>query len=287
MVFPPIGYGFYSPELISLWDMLYKFVHIFRAAIEELQDIRMAFIILKEPKQLTQDLDSRLRANLDFVSKLSKSIALEATNHLAGDLVADLDSKISSLGIDEIDAKLDSIQVMLRKELEDRKFFYVPPERASYYNNKDVCGIAVAEMFPDAVADAIETGNCYALHRPTACVFHLMRVIPYGMAALAKNLKVKYSQPIECLEWGSIIQPIEKAVSKLQQLSRSPKKLRDQQYYAEIVQHLYFCKDAWRNHVSHAREPYDMPQAKSVMDHVTLVMQLVADRLKKPFKLRR
>ena len=266
--------------------MLYTYVHLFRAAIEELQDIRMAFVIL-EKKELNPELDTRLRANLDFVSKLGHAITLEATKHLADDLVADLDSKTTRLNIDEIDAKLDSVQVMLRKELKERKFFYVPPERVTYYNNKDVCGIAVAETFPDAVADAIEAGNCYALKRPTACVFHLMRVVPYGMAALAKMLKVKYSQPIQCLEWGSIIQPIEKAVSKLQQLSRSPKKLRDQQYYAEIVQHLYFCKDAWRNHVSHAREPYDMPQAKSVMDHVTLVMQLVSDRLKKPFKLRR
>ena len=63
-----------------------------------------------------------------------------------------------------------------------------------------------------AIPDIIEAGNCYALNRPTACVFHLMRVIPYGMAALTKLLKVKLPKPIDLLEWQAIIDPIDKAV---------------------------------------------------------------------------
>jgi hypothetical protein len=103
------------------------------------------------------------------------------------------------------------------------------------------------------------------------------------MAALAKLLKIKYSQAIDCLQWNEIIEPIDKAVRDLQKQHKSPQKLGDQKYYSEIVQHLYFCKDAWRNHVSHGRDPYDMPKAKSVMDHVTLIMESVSKRLKKPF----
>jgi hypothetical protein len=99
------------------------------------------------------------------------------------------------------------------------------------------------------------------------------------MAALAKKLKVKYSAPIETLEWGDIIPPIDKAVKMLQQQTRSKKRADDQKYYSEIVSHLYFCKDAWRNHVSHGRDPYDMPKAKSVMDHVGFVMSLLAQRM--------
>src|SRR5206468_6948661 len=97
------------------------------------------------------------------------------------------------MNADELDAKIGSIQSMARNELKNKKFLYVSEELAEYYDNKSICGSKVAEKFGKALPDIIEAGNCYALGRPTACVFHLMRVIPYGMAVLAKKLKVKYS----------------------------------------------------------------------------------------------
>jgi hypothetical protein len=184
------------------------------------------------------------------------------------------------MNTDELDAKIDSIQSIARNELKKKKFLYVSEELAEYYDNKSICGSVVAEKFPKALPDIIEAGNCYALGRPTACVFHLMRVIPYGMAVLSKKLNVKYPAPIETLEWGSIIPPIDKAVRQLQQRIRSKKRAEDQKYYSEIVSYLFFCKDAWRNHVSHGRDPYDMPQAKSVMDHVGRVMDMLASRMR-------
>jgi hypothetical protein len=213
---------------------------------------------------------------LKFLSKISSLTDLDSTKHLADELL-----KEARVGMNttELDAKISSIQSMARKQLKGKKFFYVAKELAEYYDNKLLCGESVAEKFESAVPDIIEAGNCYALERPTACVFHLMRVIPYGMQVLAKKLKVKYNAPIETLDWGSIIQPIDKAVKNFAQQKRTKKRIEDQQYYSEIVTHLYYCKDAWRNHVSHGRDPYDMPKAKSVIDHVGLVMSLLARRM--------
>lgn len=268
--------------LISLWDMLREYAHFFRSAVEALQKFRRNLSEAKEAGNNTLGPFrlERLQDLLQFVAHVALIVPLDATRHLAAQLEENVDANTN---IDEVDAKIDSIQSIARKELKDRKFFYVAPERSSYFNNALLCGALVSEKFPGAVPDIIEAGNCYALERPTACVFHLMRVIPYGMAALARLLKVKYAQPIKCLQWNQIIDPINNAVTNLQKTKRTPKKLRDQQYFSEVVQHLYFCKDAWRNHVSHAIEPYDMPQARSVMDHVSLIMELVSKRLKKPF----
>jgi hypothetical protein len=265
-------------RLISLLDMLWPFVHIFRAVIEELQRIRFCLLDSKEwsERKLSAEIADRLKSNLQYLSHCSTVVSLDGTKHLADELFGDVKSGQNT---DEIDAKIDSIQSMARKELKDRQFFYVPPERTSYYDNRATCSPSVAEKFQMALPDIVEAGNCYALERPTACVFHLMRVIPYGMKILSKKLKVKYGADIETLDWGSIIQPIDKAVKELAQQRRTKKRIQDQQYYSEIVSHLYYCKDAWRNHVSHSPEQYDMPQARSVFDHVGRVMGLLAERM--------
>lgn len=266
--------------LVSLLDMLVQFTGLYMTALEHLTDVK--FRIMLSDKFTAKDCD-RLHKILDYWASLSETLHSEGTRHLARELDKEIEPEMNAI---ELNAKIESLLSMIRKELGEHRFLYVPKHLAGYYDNPLLCGADVAAKFRDAIPEIIEAGNCYALGRPTACVFHLMRVIPYGMAALAKSLGVKFSQAIECLEWNSIIQPIDKAVSKLQQLPRSSKKFKDQQYYAEIVQHLYFCKDAWRNHVSHSRERYDMPQARSVMDHVGLIMQLLSKRLKKPFTLR-
>lgn len=267
-------------KLISLWEMLALYARIFLAAVEELQNIRYVLMSIYGEEGSASGLKemhaTRLQTGLDYLSKWCAVVDLEATKHLADELLGDVQVGMNA---DELDAKIDSIQSIARNELEKKKFLYVSEELARYYDNISICGSAVAEKFQKALPDIVEAGNCYALGRPTACVFHLMRVIPYGMAVLAKKLKVKYGAPIETLDWGSIITPIDKAVRLLQQQTRSKKRAADQKYYSEVVSHLYFCKDAWRNHVSHGRDPYDMPKAKSVMDHVGLVMSLLSEKM--------
>ena len=258
------------------------YARAFLHAVEGLQDVRWALMNISvygkedSEKGLTEVLAKELKSVLEYLSKCSGAVDLDGTKHLADELLGEVSP---GMNVDELDAKIDSIQSIARNELKNRKFLYVSEELTKYYDNKSICGVAVAEKFPKAMADIIESGNCYALGRPTACVFHLMRVIPYGMEILARRLKVRYSRPIETLEWGSVIQPIDKAVRALGQLPRTKKRIENQKYYSEIVSHLYFCKDAWRNHVSHGRDPYDMPQAKSVMDHVCRIMNLLASRM--------
>ncbi|HWY40243.1 MAG TPA: hypothetical protein VNX27_05555 [Chthoniobacterales bacterium] len=273
----PIGSGNYGASLITLWDMLWSFVHLFRRGLEELQDVRFSILASHlDEKKLSEKHVKQLQSILGYLSLCSESIALDATKHLADELSETVKPGENT---DEIDAKIDSVHSMAKKELKNRKFFYVPPERVTYYSNKTICGPLVAEKFPKAVPDIVEAGNCYALGRPTACVFHLMRVIPYGMKVLSKKLRVKYARPFELLEWGSIIQPIDKAVKDMAQGTRTKKRVADQIYYSEIVTHLYYCKDAWRNHVSHSATTYDMPQARSVFDHVGRVMGMLAERM--------
>lgn len=64
-------------------------------------------------------------------------------------------------------------------------------------------GEKVSLNFPSALEDIKEVGNCYATDRNTACVFHCMRVVEYGLRALAKRLRVKLPKNlhIDLAEW--------------------------------------------------------------------------------------
>ncbi len=70
-------------------------------------------------------------------------------------------------------------------ELKSHHFFYIPQGRFAHYMQPVAFGVEVTTKFPTASADIEEAGNCYAVGRNTACVFHLMRVMEIGIRALA------------------------------------------------------------------------------------------------------
>lgn len=149
----------------------------------------------------------------------------------------------------------------LSHELEKEAVFRVPPERKGYYGRDDLFGPKVAHAFPSCARDIREAGNCYVLEQAAACVHHLMLVLERGLNALATKLDVPY----ERTNWHNII---ENNASKLK--SRGP----ESNFHREVNAQFGFLKDAYRNHSEHARDnPYDMPKALSILDHVKEFMQ--------------
>jgi hypothetical protein len=150
--------------------MLTSYARIFVSAFGGLQRLRYSI----SPSGPSVPFPDEIKEILDLVSNSGHFLGLHGTKRLADDL----SERIGTISNDALAAKIQSIEVLMKKELADKEFFHVPKERVDFYNNKSLCGELVAEKFPYAVPDIIEAGNCYALDRPTACVFHLMRVIP-------------------------------------------------------------------------------------------------------------
>jgi hypothetical protein len=42
---------------------------------------------------------------------------------------------------------------------------------------------------------------------------------------------------------------------------------------SEAAKEFFYFKDGWRNHVSHAKDKYDGPQAFSVLNHTSAFMK--------------
>lgn len=169
---------------------------------------------------------------------------------------------------------------VLDLELQMRLFLYVPQEDAELYRNPMGVFSKAVDGFPSASGDAIEACRCYALGRYTACVFHCMGILQYGLFALADELKLSLTIPLQMAEWCKIINGIEGKIRDFRNEPKSPEKDENLAFYSECgVQFRYF-KDAWRNHVAHLREEYDKDQAHSVLIHTREFMEHMSKRVK-------
>ncbi|MGO9571549.1 MAG: hypothetical protein ACLP5H_28835 [Desulfomonilaceae bacterium] len=97
----------------------------------------------------------------------------------------------------EFKQKLDSLMQMIVDEFEQRVVLVVPPSAVNFYEDKNTfLGKDTIEevRFSLLIRDASEAGNCFALGRYTACVFHLMRIAEFMNQSFAKELGIKAIQ---------------------------------------------------------------------------------------------
>lgn len=156
----------------------------------------------------------------------------------------------------EIFLKLDSTQSQLFSAVDDQQHF----------------GNTVVLAFPSAGLDIHEAGNCLALERWPATVFHCMRVFEIGLSALAAKFG------ITSINWHNIIQECEAKIKNID--SSWGADWKDQQkFYSEAARHFMFIKDAWRNHIMHVRDVFDEGRALSVWQHTKEFMQQISKGL--------
>lgn len=145
----------------------------------------------------------------------------------------------------------------------------------------DHLGASVAEKFPLATADIHAAARCLALGEGTASVFHSMRVLEHALHALARTMNVTMAPIIDLENWKNIIDQIEAKIQDerkaLNQQPKSHAKDARLQLLGEISVQFGYFKDAWRNHVSHAKRTYDRDAARSVWNHTRELMQKTAE----------
>jgi hypothetical protein len=236
--------------------------------------------------QLTRDLDERATAKarellLDVESEF-RGLGMRITAETVADTLRSLDPKaISRRNFQWLIDQIATVESLAKKELREKAFFYVPPERARFFPpayRRDMFGEAVARAFPSAGSDIVESGVCLGLARPTACVFHLMRVLEIGLTALGKKFGVSLAHT----NWAPAIDQIE---ARIRTLHTDPawKALPDykaqQEFYAQVASHFGILKDAWRNYTMHARGFHTEEQAEQIYENVKGFMQKLAGRL--------
>jgi len=107
-----------------------------------------------------------------------------------------------------------------------------------------------------------------------------MGILQCGLHSLAKALDVEFQWSIQLENWQNIIEKIEGAIKEAQKAKKSDAKDEDLTFYSGAAVQFRYFKDAWRNHVCHQRDQYDLHQAETILKHTGDFMELLSTRLK-------
>lgn len=164
----------------------------------------------------------------------------------------------------------------MHAELKTILFKAIPKDRLRYSDAEWLKNSAVESKFPTAFRELERGGVCYSYGLGTAAVFHSMRALEPALTALAgpfPHISTTHEN------WNAIIEQIEKAVKELGQQPKSQQKIDDEKFFGHATSHLYFVKNAWRNHVAHGRDSYSDDEAVKILDRTRDFIDSLCTRL--------
>lgn len=182
--------------------------------------------------------------------------------------------------LESIRSAVQEVDHIVRDELAKRELFFVPSDRAHFYNEPLSGWGELEKAFPSAVFDAEEAAKCLALDRGTACVFHCMRILQIGMASMARAMNASITNP-EDQNWSRVIESINARLREVQPgyAKASEMSEDDRRFFAQPALQFMYFKDAFRNYVMHRPMKFDAKGAESVFNHTRETMALLATRL--------
>jgi len=220
-------------------------------------------------ERLPRDLDAVELANaylplLTLIEKCCASIGLRISPLCIAEFITKLRHGMTA---EEMRQSLAGLNNSIRWEMQACFFFYMPHEQVKFYDQKELFGQEVVAKFPAIQYDMVEAGNCYAMGRGTACVFHLMRIMEVGVQEFGKKLG---GTLVNEKNWQNILDEINKAIKAL------PPKGSSTVEMSQAAANLYSVKLAWRNEVMHPNDKYTLEEAKDLIGQVRIFMVQLA-----------
>jgi len=207
---------------------------------------------LKITKEVFETLGYTLREMRVLVDKLNLPMAQKHLDRMQ----AEFEESPNAFSNDALKRNLYELTTRVADELEQRLFLSVPLEQAPLYlQSNPPFGDTAAKAFPQMVEDISEAAKCLALDRPTASIFHLMRVMELAVQRFGHELKVTL---VTEKNWQVILDQINAAIKKLDAKDAKTKA------YAQAASHLYNVKVAWRNEVMHPKQTYTFEEAQAI-----------------------
>jgi hypothetical protein len=137
-----------------------------------------------------------------------------------------------------------------------------PSEAALFQPDNSLFGADVENKLSQVIADISEAGKCLGLQRPTAAVFHLMRVMEVGVQKFGDKLGVALADE---KNWQVILDQVNPPIKAM---GKSPDAVR----CASIAANLFNVKLAWRNEVMHPKATYTPEEAENIFRCVRTFM---------------
>lgn len=256
-------------QLVSLLEMLKFHARSFIALIQNLEAL-LALSVYKDTPVNDDRKQDHLK-DLEVTLLLCQIQGLEfSADYLEGVISTFKDKPSYQL----LEKEIPIIQGRISDELKAPLFFYIPRDRAKYYQDEPLFGEKVADKFSKASTDIQEAGKCLAAARYTACVFHLMRVMEYSVQYLGKKLEIDL---VTEKNWHNILEEVDKAIKGLPAKTSREKARRNK--FSQASAFLRMVKDAWRNDVMHPKQTYTQEEAERVFRNVEDFMVHLAKKL--------
>jgi len=160
----------------------------------------------------------------------------------------------------------------IMRELGSRNVFLVPSQRDKYYDRYLIDKKQeISDKCSDIIEDIAESGNCFAVGRYTACVFHLMRVMEKSVQYFGKKIKVNLNKPIQDETWYKILKALKIKIDAMDESTQRKRDKKDR--YQATYAHLDSVRIAWRNRTMHPKNTYTEDEAKTLLSAVEIFIK--------------
>lgn len=297
----PENYNFlpFRPRtLISLWDMIQLTIRELEQFLVELE-WHETFLSDRPPdtQEKMKKATERLIGFINPLLRISQKLELTETAGCCARFVSALEISINPIQFagrpitldsftpQEFVRELKGINHAARKELQRKKFIFVPTEKDKYFEHEKLFGESVFDAFPSAREEIKAAGNCLAGDLNTAAIFHFMRVVETAMRVLIIHLGIKIkNKTLKEAGWDELIRLIDKKLKdRREKYDKSKRKKRnewtDLKFYGVAADELNVFKENWRDKVMHTWSLYNEHDAQTVLVRVRDFMQKLSTKV--------
>ncbi|WP_439542840.1 hypothetical protein [Hyphomicrobium sp.] len=282
-------------RLVSLRDLIMHLInagHLVRAT-SWVSNINTMTANLPSPASVHFSLAdlAQLKGHLKAIQECGDELGLRGISVDVKAVLAVLDrattdnegATYSALDTEWLQSTLGNLCNRIPTDLEERNALIVPGHKVDLYDQSTpLFGGDVDLKFKRRGRHEIaEAGKCLALERPTACVFHLMRLVEIGLESIRTSLGLPRPTKGQHKAWGAALDVIKTEIEAREKLThlRQWTDLADKKFFDGAHMMLVAIKNGCRDDTMHIESTYTDDEATHLFALTKGFMQKVASRL--------
>lgn len=259
-------------RLVSLWDMIDywagSFLPIWKRLDEHLCSCRKAS---QSPYIGDGSREDMKRILEDLKPHLYAAELMQADGRLRHFYLL-LESSITPA---VLQSEIEGLQKAIEWELADRKFAFIPTNKATYFENENLFEDLHQSLSVEINAEIKAAGNCFSAELNSASAFHALRAAELGMRCLAVYLDLKFFKEkkkiqigIEDATWDELITETNKKIESENGLPPSDRTIKGNFKEYERLAHQFDRMKSDRNYTMHTRGNFSEADARAILSRV-------------------
>lgn len=285
---------------ISL-EMLQFFPHSIVVLLDDLKVLEQEAATWGFARRLSAERRSHMQALLGAVADSCQGLSLASSTKQIIEIGRRLGHGLASRDLSSL---LVELRNRIKEDLQDKVFYCVtdgaviqrffrpadpatdPPQLSSWgllvqRRPRELFDPLIVGRFPESGRDIEDASLCFIFGQYTACVFHLMRVVEFGLRRLAGLGPIPDPKP----SWGAVLQKLEKYAFRTEYKDLPPSLQPHIEVVKNLIPRMHAIQHTWRNMVMHVEEklvptePFSAKAALEVMNATEAFRRFLASTL--------